>query len=93
MSKYLLIAFLPVLIVSQNLQQPCATESRTLEQAREMKQLFETYSMENNTRVDDPVHILVKFHVIHASNGDGNVSDQNIYEHFEWVNEAFAASL
>ena len=90
MNKYLLIAFLPILILSQNLQRPCATESRTAEQAREMKQLFENYSMENNTRVDDPVHILVKFHVIHASNGDGNVSDENIYEHFEWVNEAFA---
>ncbi|MAZ93009.1 MAG: hypothetical protein CMF58_01195, partial [Lentimicrobiaceae bacterium] len=84
MNKYLLIAFLPILILSQNLQRPCATESRTAEEARDMKQLFENYSVGNSTRVDDPVHILVKFHVIHASNGDGNVSDENIYEHFEW---------
>ena len=90
MIKYFFVFLTPILLLSQDLRSVCGTESRTLEELRLIKPLFNQWSLENVNRVDETVHILVKFHVIHASDGEGNIPDQNIYEHFDWVNESFS---
>ena len=90
MKIFTFLFFYYSLTFSQDLHNHCATASRTNEEAREMKRLFQDWTSQNLNREHDPIHILVKFHVIHASDGEGNVSDQNIYELFDWVNEAFA---
>ena len=44
---------------------------------------------ENNTRDNDPVYILVAWHVIYSTNGDGNISDESIELVVAKLNDTF----
>ena len=70
--------------------QICGTEGSSNEEIRENKILFERWLSENSSRPEEIIHILVVFHVIHRENGEGNISDQTIYDQFDWMNMAFA---
>ena len=67
----------------------CTTPNLSEEQILETRQIVENWLSSNRDRPEEQVHILVAFHVIHASDGTGNISDQAIYDQFEWLNLAY----
>ena len=88
-TRLLFILLLSILNANIN-NQICGTEGSSDEEIRENKILFERWLSENSSRPEEIIHILVVFHVIHRENGEGNISDQTIYDQFDWMNMAFA---
>ena len=67
----------------------CATPSSTEEQILQTRQIVENWLSDNRDRPEEQVHILVAFHVLYASDGTGNISNEAIYDQFEWLNLAY----
>jgi hypothetical protein len=63
----------------------CLTPSSNPEQILQTKQMVENWSSNNRDRPEEQLHILVAFHVIHSSDGTGNISDQAIYDQFSTI--------
>ena len=99
---FILPLLLPVFIFSQSNQlndtnnseiyrTECKTPASTPEQILATKELVENWLSQGRNRPDEQINILVAFHVIHASDGTGNISDAAIYDQFDWLNLAFAS--
>jgi len=67
----------------------CKTPPLSSEQIIHTKAMVEDWLAQSRDRPEEQLHILVAFHVIHASDGTGNISDAAIYDQFEWLNYAF----
>ena len=52
----------------------CATPNSTEEQIVQTRQIVENWLSNNRDRPEEQVHILVAFHVLHASDGTGNIT-------------------
>ena len=99
MRKYCLIILLLFIsnLIAQDSNSPdtvlrridCATPSSTEEQILQTRQIVENWLSDNRDRPEEQVHILVAFHVLYASDGTGNISDEAIYDQFEWLNLAY----
>ena len=86
MRKYCLIILLPIIsnLIAQDSNSPdtvleridCATPSSTEEQILQTRQIVGNWLSGNRDRPDEQVHILVAFHVLYASDGTGNISDE-----------------
>ena len=66
----------------------CGVADLTMDEVRRSEIEVENF-WENNTRDNDPVYILVAWHVIHSSNGDGNISDESIELVVAKLNDTF----
>ena len=97
MRKYCLI-ILPFLfnLIAQDSNSPdtvlrridCATPSSTEEQILQTSVLVENWLSDNRDRPEEQVHIWLRF-MFYASDGTGNISDEAIYDQFEWLNLAY----
>ena len=75
--------------ISEDSYRECKTPNLSDEEILETRQIVENWLSSNRDRPEELVHILVAFHVIHASDGTGNISDEAIYDQFEWLNLAY----
>jgi len=99
MRKYysIILLFLTYTLIAQGSARPdtitrrieCATPNSSEEQIIQTRQIVENWIFDNRDRPEEQVHILVAFHVIHASDGTGNISDEAIDDQFEWLNLAY----
>ena len=56
----------------------CKTPPSSPEEIRASRNIVDSWIAQNRDRPDEPVYIRVAFHVIHASNGTGNISIQSM---------------
>ena len=97
MYRSMIIFLFNCLLLSQSTNNPedinrpidCATPNSTEEQILQTRQIVENWLSNNRDRPEEYINILVAFHVIHASDGTGNISDEAIYDQFEWLNLAY----
>ena len=99
MRKYysIILLFITYTLIAQGSARPdtitrrieCATPNSSEEQIIQTRQIVENWISDNRDRPEEQVHILVAFHVIHASDGTGNISDEAIDDQFEWLNLAY----
>ena len=69
---------------------PCGTPPSSPEMVMRSKTAVNEWLAQNTTRDNDPVHILVAWHVITADNGiTGDLTDEEIQEQIDWLNNAF----
>ena len=97
---FILPLLLPVFIFSQSNQlndtnnseiyrTECKTPASTPEQILATKELVENWLSQDRNRPDEQINILVAFHVIHASDGTGDISDLNLPTSGEWSIEDY----
>ena len=73
----------------QNLKFVCGTASLTEQQKLESKAYVDSWLSVRENR-NEPVHVRIIFHIIHASNGQGDVNDSQIESQVESMQEEFA---
>ena len=78
-------------ILLQEYQEVCGTPEPTEEEINTTRMLVDDYWDLNGRdgRDNDPVHILVAWHVIYASSGQGNISDATIENAVNGLNSAY----
>ena len=79
------------LILLQEYQEVCGTPEPTEEEVNDSRRLVDDYWDLNGLdgRDNDPVHILVAWHVIYSSSGQGNISDLAIEQAVNNLNGAY----
>ena len=93
----ILSRLIPIIIFSYNFillqeyQEVCGTPEPTEEEINATRMLVDDYWDLNGRdgRDNDPVHILVAWHVIYASSGQGNISDATIENAVNGLNSAY----
>ena len=68
---------------------PCATPDPTIDQIIESKAEVDEWLMQNGNRNRNQVVVYVIWHVIYASDGTGNISDNRIIAQIEAMNQEF----
>ena len=68
---------------------PCATPDPTVAQIIESKAEVDEWIRQNGTRNRNQVIVYVIWHVIYASDGTGNISDNRIIAQNEAMNQEF----
>ena len=68
---------------------PCATPDPTVEQIIQSKAEVDEWLMQNENRNRNQVVVYVIWHVIYASDGTGNISDNRIIAQIEAMNQEF----
>ena len=78
-------------ILLQEYQEVCGTPEPTEEEVNDSRRLVDDYWDLNGLdgRDNDPVHILVAWHVIYSSSGQGNISDLAIEQAVDNLNGAY----
>ena len=77
-------------LFSQNSQSKCGTPDPSREEIEAVQQRIQPYYDSNSrTPDDDPVNIKVAWHVVHSSQGQGNISDEQIESAIDILNERY----
>jgi len=86
-----IIIFSNNFILLQEYREVCGTPQPTEQEVNESKRFVDDYWDLNGRdgRDNDPVHILVAWHVIYASSGIGNLSDLAIEQAIDNLNDAY----
>ena len=82
-----LIILLLSIMQAQSVDYGCKTESMPVNQLLEIKQNIETWSFSRNR--NEPVHIIVAWHIVTQSNGVGDYGDQIIYDMIDALNDNY----
>ena len=72
---------------------PCATPDPTIDQIIESKAEVDEWLMQNGNRNRNQVVVYVIWHVIYASDGTGNISDNRIIAQIEAMNQEFPGPM
>ena len=92
MNPYVVVLsfFITSSLFSQNFQSRCGTPDPSQEEIEFVNQQIQPY-YENISRTpdDDPVHIQVAWHVITSSTGEGYLSDSQIHDAVDILNQAY----
>ena len=92
LSKYFSIfIFSCNIILLQQYQEVCGTPEPTEDEIVETRRLVDEYwdLNDRDVRDNDAVHVLVAWHVIYSSSGQGNISDFTIEQAVEGLNNAY----
>jgi hypothetical protein len=79
-----LIIFLLYIINAQSVENFCKTSPMPLDDLLQIKQNIDQWSI--NRQRNEPIHILIAWHVVTRSNGTGDYSDQIIANMVEQLN-------
>ena len=82
-----LILFFVTIQAQSNDYLGCKTESMPVEQLLEIKQNIESWSSSRDR--NEPVHIIIAWHVVTQSNGIGDYSNQLIYDMVDALNSNY----
>ena len=67
----------------------CGVPDLTLDEVGRSRLEVESFWADNATRDNDPVYILVAWHVVYSSTGEGNISDASIQSAVDKLNDTF----
>ena len=77
-------------LFSQNLQSKCGTPDPSQAEIEAVQQSIQPYyDTSSRTPDDDPVNIKVAWHVITSSTGEGNLTDSQIHDAVDILNQAY----
>ena len=77
-------------LFSQNFQSECGTPDPTQAEIEAVRQRIQPYyDTSSRTPDDDPVNIKVAWHVITSSTGEGNLTDSQIHDAVDILNQAY----